>query len=295
MYNTNGRDGVNPPPPAQNYGAAYNHGNYNYGQNKVNNNPYDIPPPLQQKDYYYNAPTNITANGGLYDEFSLNEFSSTKIRHGFIRKVYSILSLQLLITFGFSALAVLHQPIKIFLIKNYVLFFVLGIVLSLPILITIACVPTIARKYPSNYFVLLLITIGMTLIVSLASARTNSEIFFYAFGITAVVVIGLTIFAFQTKWDFTGWYVYLFMAFLILFVIGIIGIFVRSKIYNLIFSGISAFILSISIIVDTQLIIGGKHKKYEFSIDDYIFATLALYMDIINLFISILSIISNSE
>ncbi|CRG97111.1 conserved protein, unknown function [Plasmodium gallinaceum] len=295
MYNANGRDSANPPPPAQNYGAVYNHGNYSYEQNKLNNNMYDIPIPNQQKEYCYDAPTNATANGGLYDEFSLNEFSSTKIRHGFIRKVYSILSLQLLITFGFSALTVLYDPVKTFVRSNDVLFLVLGILLSLPILITLACYPTLARKYPSNYLILLLITIGMTLIVSLATARTNSEIFFYAFGITAAVVIGLTIFSFQTKWDFTGWHVFLFMAFLILFVLGIITIFVRSKIMNLVYSGVSAFILSISIIVDTQLIIGGKHKKYEFSIDDYIFATLALYMDIVNLFLSILSIISNTE
>ncbi|GAB69301.1 homologue of Drosophila nmda1 protein [Plasmodium cynomolgi strain B] len=293
MYNNQNGKAVPGANGGQSYGAVYNHGssynysNYGQGQGKGNN---------EQKGYYYDAPTRATAaNGGLYDEFSLNEFSSTKIRHGFIRKVYSILSIQLLMTFGCSALAVLYQPFNSFIVTNYTLFFILGVILSLPIMIALACSPNMARKYPSNYFLLLLITVGMTLIVTLASARTNSEIFFYAFGTTSVVVVGLTIFAFQTKWDFTGWYVYLFMAFLILMVLGIVGIFVRSKVFNLVFAGISAFLLSISIIVDTQLIIGGKHKKYEFSVDDYIFATLALYMDIINLFLSILSIFSNAD
>ncbi|CZT99640.1 hypothetical protein PFAG_04163 [Plasmodium falciparum Santa Lucia] len=289
MADTNGRNSI----VGQNYGAAYNQGGYNYSQNKDKEN-YDKSN-SGQKGYYYDARTNITANGGLYDEFSLNEFSSTKIRHGFIRKVYSILSLQLLLTFGCAALAVLYKPFNAFVLTYYSPLFIVGVLLSLPIMIALACAPHMARKYPSNYFILLSITLGMSLIVTLASARTNSEIFFYAFGTTAVVVIGLTIFAFQTKWDFTGWYVFLFMAFLILIVMGIIGIFVRSKAFNLVFAGISAFILSISIIVDTQLIIGGKHKKYEFSVDDYIFATLALYMDIINLFLSILSIFSNAE
>ncbi|SOV17125.1 bax inhibitor 1, putative [Plasmodium sp. gorilla clade G2] len=289
MADTTGRNST----VGQNYGAAYNQGGYSYSQNKDKEN-YDKSN-NGQKGYYYDARTNITANGGLYDEFSLNEFSSTKIRHGFIRKVYSILSLQLLLTFGCALLAVLYKPFNAFVLTYYSPLFVVGVLLSLPIMIALACAPQMARKYPSNYFILLSITLGMSLIVTLASARTNSEIFFYAFGTTAVVVIGLTIFAFQTKWDFTGWYVFLFMAFLILIVMGIVGIFVRSKAFNLVFAGISAFILSISIIVDTQLIIGGKHKKYEFSVDDYIFATLALYMDIINLFLSILSIFSNAE
>lgn len=44
---------------------------------------------------------------------------------------------------------------------------------------------------------------------------------------------------------------------------------------------------------DTQLIIGGKHAKFQFSVDDYVFAALNLYLDIINLFLFILQIINN--
>jgi len=34
---------------------------------------------------------------------------------------------------------------------------------------------------------------------------------------------------------------------------------------------------------DTQLLIGGRHKKYTLSEDEYIFAALALFLDIFNL------------
>lgn len=47
------------------------------------------------------------------------------------------------------------------------------------------------------------------------------------------------------------------------------------------------------IVYDTQLIVGGAHKKHEFGVDDYVFAALNLYLDIINLFIFILSIIND--
>ena len=47
---------------------------------------------------------------------------------------------------------------------------------------------------------------------------------------------------------------------------------------------------SFFVVIDTQLIIRGEHK-YSFSTEDYIFAALVFYMDIINLFLFILKII----
>ena len=53
---------------------------------------------------------------------------------------------------------------------------------------------------------------------------------------------------------------------------------------SIIYSSLGAVLFSFYIIYDTQLIIGGKHKKYQYSPDDYVFATLSLYLDIINMF-----------
>jgi len=44
------------------------------------------------------------------------------------------------------------------------------------------------------------------------------------------------------------------------------------------------------LVVDTQLMVGGHHK-YSLSPEEYIFAALNLYLDIINLFMFILSIV----
>lgn len=42
-----------------------------------------------------------------------------------------------------------------------------------------------------------------------------------------------------------------------------------------------------------QLVVGGKHRKFQYSVDDYIFAALTLYLDIIIIFMEILSIADN--
>ncbi len=57
-----------------------------------------------------------------------------------------------------------------------------------------------------------------------------------------------------------------------------------------------ALIFSMYIVYDTQLMLGGKHK-YSISPEEYIFAALNLYLDVVNLFMFILQIVgaANSE
>lgn len=51
-----------------------------------------------------------------------------------------------------------------------------------------------------------------------------------------------------------------------------------------------ALIFSMYIVYDTQMMMGGSHK-YSISPEEYVFAALNLYLDIINLFLYILMII----
>ena len=111
-----------------------------------------------------------------------------------------------------------------------------------------------------------------------------------AVGICAIIVLGLTIFALQTKIDFTMCNGILFVLLLCLMIFGIFcGIF-RSDIMNVVYASLGAVIFSCYIVVDTQLMMGGKHK-YSLDPEEYIFASLNLYLDIINLFMMILFLI----
>ena len=56
------------------------------------------------------------------------------------------------------------------------------------------------------------------------------------------------------------------------------------------YGSIGALIFSLYIVFDTQLMMGGKHK-YALDPEEYIFAALNLYLDIINLFLYILMIV----
>ena len=82
----------------------------------------------------------------------------------------------------------------------------------------------------------------------------------------------------------------LFVLVIVLFCFGIAAAIIQSKILSLVYASIGALIFSAYIVFDTQLMLGGKHK-YSLSPEEYIFAALNLYLDIVNLFLFILTIV----
>jgi FtsH-binding integral membrane protein len=111
-----------------------------------------------------------------------------------------------------------------------------------------------------------------------------------AAGICAAVCFGLTMFAFQTKWDFTILGGGLFVALIVLIVFGIFAMIFPGRIMILVYASFGALLFCLYLVYDTQLMMGGKHK-YSISPEEYIFAALNLYLDIVNIFMYILMII----
>ncbi len=59
------------------------------------------------------------------------------------------------------------------------------------------------------------------------------------------------------------------------------------------YAALAAGLFSLFIVYDTQQIIGGKHHSHKFEIDEYVFAALTLYIDIIQLFLQLLKLFGN--
>ena len=115
-----------------------------------------------------------------------------------------------------------------------------------------------------------------------------------AFGVTVVIVLALTLFAFQTKFDFTGFGPYMIIFLIILIGMGIATIFVRNKILMICYSALGVLIFSVYLVIDTQMMMGKSHK-FSISPEDYIFAVVTLYIDIIMIFLYLLQIFGASR
>jgi protein lifeguard len=120
---------------------------------------------------------------------------------------------------------------------------------------------------------------------------SNPSAVLLAAGITTVIVGGLTVYALQTKYDFTTHGGILMGALLALIIVGFVGIFLpHMKVIELVFSGVGALVFSAFLVVDVQMLMDGR--RVQISPDDYILGALNLYLDILNLFLYILRFIN---
>lgn len=211
----------------------------------------------------------------------------------FIRKVYAILMCQLLVTLGIGTLFVAHEGTKNYVRAHPSLWWI-AIITVFVTLIILSCVGETRRKAPLNFILLFIFTLAQSFLVGMAVSVQRLDSVIWAVGICTVVCLGLTIFAFQTKIDFTMMGGFLFVCVLVLLVFSIVLMFFPGKVATLIYASIGALVFSLYIVYDTQMMIGGDHK-YSVSPEEYIFAALNLYIDIINLFLYILTIISSSK
>lgn len=142
----------------------------------------------------------------------------------------------------------------------------------------IACCESVRRNSPTNLIVLGLFTLCESVLVGFISSVYQPQIVLMAVAITAAIVIGLTLFAFQTKYDVTSWGGGLCVI-LMIFTIGsiIVGIFFRTEFAHFLVACVGAAIFCLYIVYDTQIMMGGTHK-FSLSPEEYVFAALNLYM-----------------
>ncbi|XP_032520920.2 protein lifeguard 1-like [Danaus plexippus] len=231
---------------------------------------------------------------GSFEDGNMDNFDFTEksIRRGFIRKVYAILMSQLLVTMGIIAFFLFHEPTKVFVRQNFYLLWIAMAVLFIAIIV-LACCTEMRRQFPLNFIFLAIFTCAESFILGVVCSLYEVNQVLMAVGITAAVCLGLTLFAFQTKWDFTMMGGALVALSMVLLVFGILAIIFRNNILHTAYAAAGALIFSLYLVYDTQLMMGGKHK-YSISPEEYIFAALNLYVDIINIFIFILSLSSKS-
>lgn len=136
------------------------------------------------------------------------------------------------------------NPVRLFVTNNIIVFY-LALILVLVTIISISCCEGVRRTSPTNMIFLSLFTIGESYLVAFATIPYETQTVLLAVGLTAVVVVSLTIFAFQTKWDFTMMGGVLFVALMVFFVAGLIVPFIaRGRIAVLIFSSFGAILFS---------------------------------------------------
>lgn len=225
------------------------------------------------------------------DQFSA--FSEKNVRLGFIRKVYGILLCQLVVTILVMVMFMYIEPVKEYSMNNPWIWYT-ALAVTFVTLIVLVCCDSVRRKTPLNLIFLGLFTLCESILLGAITSHYDEVSVLLAVGITAGVCLALTLFAFQTKFDFTMCGGLLFVFLMVLIIFGVFAAIFHTKILSVVYASLGALLFSFYLVFDTQLMMGGKHK-YSLSPEEYIFAALNLYLDIINLFLMILSLVGEAR
>jgi len=128
---------------------------------------------------------------------------------------------------------------------------------------------------------------GLTLTPLLSSILllpAGASILTNALLLTGVAFGGLSLFAINTKKEFSFLGKFLFISLIIMIVAALINIFLGSSLLQVMIAGAGAIIFSAFILFDTQNIMKGNFSSP-------VEAAIALYLDVLNLFISLLQIL----
>ena len=227
-----------------------------------------------------------------YEEEEIDKEIQQNIREGFIVKVYGILACQLLLLFLIVLLGFINSTFHELLLTSkfiYILTFILFIMCILIIIFN----PSLLQKVPINYIILFIFTFSYSWWIALYTINFSPSIVLISIFLTLVTVVTLTIYAQMTKNDFSVIGGILINSFVLLLSCSLVLIFVDISLFNVIMVFFGLIIFSLYLLFDVQLVIGKGQIKY--GEDDYIFAALNLYIDIIGIFVRILELVGNNN
>ncbi|GAA7221727.1 Bax inhibitor-1/YccA family protein [Helicobacter pylori] len=127
---------------------------------------------------------------------------------------------------------------------------------------------------------------GVTLVplLGMVIAKAGLGAIWQALGMTTIVFGLMSVYALKTKNDLANMGRMLFIALIVVVVCSLINLFLGSPMFQVVIAGASTILFSLYIAYDTQNIVKGMY-------DSPIDAAVSLYLDFLNVFISILQII----
>lgn len=216
-------------------------------------------------------------------------------RQGFIIKTYSLILIMLSVTTFWCFLTYYSPGLKKFCLENIWLYY-LTAVCVIAISIGLMCKYKMFQKAPNSYILLVVYTLTHSYLIGVIILFYKIDTIYQAAAATFGAFIALTGFAIYTKGDLTmkgGAIASLCNG--LLWLIVFMFIFGTNNTLYTIFAIFAVFILGVFIVYDTQLIVGGKHRKFQLDPNDYAIGAIIIYSDIITMFIYILQIMGGSN
>jgi len=166
--------------------------------------------------------------------------------------------------------------------------------------------PNARQKSPNKWWWLTAFTVGEAVSIGAISSLYEIRSVVTAMGATALAAVTVSFYTISqrnSKYDLSQWGATLSSWAVILLVYGMLGIaqevgwiprgFLPYS--DMMYSVFATFLFSLFLAYHTKLIVGGKHSKYRMNEKDYVFGAMALYVDIVNIFLHLLQLLGDER
>ncbi|OGH02122.1 MAG: hypothetical protein A2600_07345 [Candidatus Lambdaproteobacteria bacterium RIFOXYD1_FULL_56_27] len=207
----------------------------------------------------------------------------TSERMAFLRKIYGLLALSTFMAAGAAFMTVSNEAFLATVAQNQMLFFALEIG-AIFFTFWARKKETLGLVALFSFTTLTGVTIAPVLLIYTGASVVNAAL------MTGIVFVGLSVYTVASKKDFTFMGGMLTTGLIVLVVGGLLNLFFfHSSGTSFLFSAFGAMLFSGFIVFDTFNILN------RYPTDEYISATLTLYLDVLNLFLSLLRLFGGNR
>ncbi|XP_040910567.1 protein lifeguard 1 [Toxotes jaculatrix] len=214
-----------------------------------------------------------------------SSFEDKTVRRGFVIKVFSILTLQLLFTFSvvcvFTFSKVVKEAVQTHLWAYFSSFIIFAVVA-----ITLSYCKSFSRRHPWNIVGLAVVTLSLSYMVGTAASFHNTTAVVITMGATLAISLAIIAFSAQTRYDFTICYGILLILAVDLIMFGFFCTFYYSYISEIAYGCLGALLYSLFLMIDCQLMMG--MMSFRLDPEEYVNAALMIYLDIVLIFLYLL-------
>ncbi|HEY9226158.1 MAG TPA: Bax inhibitor-1/YccA family protein [Gemmatimonadaceae bacterium] len=204
-----------------------------------------------------------------------------------VKRTYGLVFLSIIVTILGSAFAFTQPGLMEAVVRHpFITFFAMFIPLIMA--------QRAARDYPKNLILTFLFTFieGIYIAPFLAIAETRAPgVVSQAAMLTLGAFSVLTLYAVMSKRDFSAWGSFFMVGLVVLLIAILINAFVGSATGGLWIASVGVMIFAGLLVFDTWRIV----RSGQYGQDDYVLAAVSIYLDLLNMFLFILSLLGGSR
>ncbi|KAM9791503.1 protein lifeguard 1 [Syngnathus typhle] len=209
-------------------------------------------------------------------------FDDKTVRRAFVRKVFSILTLQLVFTFSVVSLFTFSSVVKK-AVQASIWVYVSSFIIFIVVCTALNCAKSLRRRHPWNIIGLAIVTLSLSYVVGTMASYHDTRAVLITMASTLVISLSIIAFSAQTRYDFSWCYGILLIMMVDLLMFGFFSCFYYAYIPQVCYGTLGALLFALFLMSDCQLMMGAL--SYRLDPEEYVSAALIIYLDIMLIFI----------